>query len=548
MDQVKGGHLAGAIGIMLARAGQKAKPQRGPSSLIRVATPGVRHGPRVLHTDRQCKMTCESMPRVENQEQQFVRDVNHKSNGPSRAIIFRRAITQLGYRSWVVLLNLVCLMGQHVSADILVATGDDGHGQLGNGATTPTNILSPVLGLGAVTAAGAGGLSTFAIQNGALYSWGRNVDGDLGNDTTNESHLPGLVSGLSNGVTMVTAGLRHGLALKDGMVYAWGYNGTGDLGNGTFDYVPHPTPAPVTGLDGVTAIAAGDYHSLALYHGAVYGWGWNSAGQLGQNGDTSSQSLPVLVTGMNGGVTAIAAGSEFSMAIKNGAVWGWGGNGYGQLGTGAGNYAQSSPVQATNLNSGVTAIAAGYQHALAVMNGSVYAWGRNYYGELGNGGWSSIYVPVLVPGLPTNILEVAAGYGSSYALSTDGKLWAWGNGLNGQLGTGANLAYNTAQQVHAPGGYRFTSITIDASGSHAMARLAKPSGGVLGFSWSNGAPCLNIIGDIGERYALECGSTFPPNNNWQRLATNRLTSNPWIVTDTSAAGHPTRFYRAVLLP
>ena len=516
----------------------------------RLKTTGHSKG-QALQTSSPCIMACTSISCVENEEQQFIHNVNNKSNGKSRVIILRRVITQPGYGFSVALVILLCLVGQHASAGILVATGDNAHGQLGNGTTTSTNRLSPVLGLGDVSAYAAAGSAAFAIQNGALYAWGYNSDGQLGNGTNTESHLPIPVIGLSNGVTAITAGLRHGLALKDGIVYAWGYNGTGALGNGLFDYNLNATPAPVTGLTGVIAIAAGDYHSIALQNGAVYAWGWNDVGELG-NSDSGMANLPVPVTGMTNGVTAIVAGSFFNLAIKDGALWGWGANHYSQLGTGAGSSQQRTPVQATNFTSGVTSIAGGNDHALAIKNGVVYSWGRNYAGELGNGGWSSIYPPLIVPGLPTNMVEVAAGFWSSYARSADGRLWAWGNGLEGQSGTGANFNYNTVQQVPAPAGYRFTSITIDASGHFAMATLAQPSGGVLSLSWSNGAPCLSIYGDIGERYALEYVSSLAPTNNWQRLATNTLTSNPWIVpwivTDTSAAGNATRFYRAVLLP
>src|SRR5580765_1752045 len=120
---------------------------------------------------------------------------------------------------------LVCfLVGQRdVDAGTLVATGDNSHGQLGNDTTNPTNRLSPVLGLSDVSVYSAGGSSAYAIQNGALYAWGYNSDGQLGNGTNAESHLPVPVSGLTDGVTAVTAGLRHGLAIKNGMVYAWGY-------------------------------------------------------------------------------------------------------------------------------------------------------------------------------------------------------------------------------------------------------------------------------------------------------------------------------------
>lgn len=467
-------------------------------------------------------------------------------NGKSQ-LIFLRA-TQPGYGFSVVLVSvLLCLMGQRVGAGILVATGDNGHGQLGDGTINSTNRLSPVLGIGDVTAFAAGGSSAYAIQNGALYAWGYNSDGQLGNGTNTESHAPVPVSGLDNGVTAVTAGLRHALAIRNGIVYGWGYNGTGALGNGSFDYALNAIPTQVIGLTGVVAIAAGDYDSFALQNGAVYAWGWDDAGELGTG--SGMANVPVPVIGMTNGVTAIAAGEFFGMAIKNGALWVWGAGSYGQLGTGGSGNAYS-PVQVTNLNSGVTAIAAGNSHGLAVKNGVVYAWGRNYSGEVGNGGWSSIYQPLAVGGLPTNIVELAAGYWSSYARSADGRLWAWGNGLEGQSGTGYNYNYNTVQEVHAPDGYRFTSIAIDASGHFALARLAavSESSVVLSLSWSNSAPCLSVSGVVGERYALEYASALPPNNNWQRLDTNTFTGIPWIVTDTSAAGNATRFYRAVRLP
>ena len=138
---------------------------------------------------------------------------------------------------------------------------------------------------------------------------------------------------MSNGVTAITAGLRHALAIKNGRVYAWGYNGTGALGNGSFDYALNATPTLVIGLTGVVAIAAGAYHSYALQNGAVYAWGWNDVGELG-NSDSGMANVPAPVTGVTNGVTAIAAGEFFGMAIKNGALWVWGAGSYGELGTG----------------------------------------------------------------------------------------------------------------------------------------------------------------------------------------------------------------------
>src|SRR5437773_387313 len=117
-------------------------------------------------------MTWKFMWRAQNKEQQVLQNMNNKSNGKSSVIILRRVITPLGHGFSVVASILLCLLGQRVAAGILVATGDNAHGQLGNNTTSSTNKLSPVLGLGDVSAFGVGGSSAYAIQNGALYAWG----------------------------------------------------------------------------------------------------------------------------------------------------------------------------------------------------------------------------------------------------------------------------------------------------------------------------------------------------------------------------------------
>ena len=215
---------------------------------------------------------------------------------------------------------------------------------------------------------------------------------------------------LAEGVTIVqiAAGLSHSLALTNtGVIYAWGWNFAGQLGNG--NTVTQHTPVKVSDNgtiftnSGVTAIAAGNYFSLALKDGVVYAWGSGSNGRLG-NGHTSDQNTPVKVSDngtifTNSGVDAISAGEAHSLAIKDGVVYAWGAGSEGRLGNGH-TTDQNTPVEVSGgvmtTNAGVTAISAGGSHSLAIKGGEVYAWGAGSEGGLGNGDTTDQNMPVKV--------------------------------------------------------------------------------------------------------------------------------------------------------
>ena len=195
------------------------------------------------------------------------------------------------------------------------------------------------LGLGRVAAATH---TVYLKTVGTVWAWGNNSNGQLGDGTTTQSSSPLQVSGLS-GVSAIAAGTSDTVALKtDGTVWAWGSNSNGQLGNGTT--TQKTTPGEVIELTGVTAIAAGASHTVALKTvGSVWAWGSNSNGQLG-DGKTSQKTTPVEVTGLSG-ITAIAAGTSHTVALKNdGKVWAWGNNSNGQLGDGT-TTQSASPVQ-----------------------------------------------------------------------------------------------------------------------------------------------------------------------------------------------------------
>jgi Regulator of chromosome condensation (RCC1) repeat len=299
--------------------------------------------------------------------------------------------------------------------------------------------------LSAVSAVSAGKTHSLALlETGKVMAWGSNGDGQLGNGTTTPSDVPIAVSGLSE-VKAISAGSNQSLALlKNGTVMAWGQY----PGNATNSSL---VPVAVTGLSGVAAIAAGgggyDYSLALLKNGKVMAWGNGTSGQLG-NGTTTTSELPVEVTGLSEGATAIAAGEAHSAALlNNGTVMNWGVNGAGELGNGT-ETQSDVPVAVSGLSE-VTAIAAGGYHSLVLLkNGTVKAWGANLSGQLGDGTSTGpeqcgalktacAKIPAPVSKL-SGVVALAGGEFHSVALLKNGTVKAWGNNEKGQLGDGTS--------------------------------------------------------------------------------------------------------------
>lgn len=331
----------------------------------------------------------------------------------------------------------------------LNAWGDNDDGELGIGITNMRSELpKTVQGLTDIIAVAGGEDFSIALKSdGTVWTWGNNSDGQLGNGTTIGSNIPAQVAGLS-GITAIDASRKYAIALKnDGTVWTWGDNDYGQLGNGST--MDSKTPIQVPGIIDGIHIAAGKLHVLVLKNdGNIYSWGGNNFGQLGNgtDGGSTGTSIPLPLLAMSGFI-GIAAGDDHSLAIYyDGTVWAWGYNAFGQLGNGSSPNNINLPVQVSGLT-GIVRIDGGGYSSIALKNdGTVYTWGRNDYGQLGNGTTTDSNIPVLVSPL-SGIISVEEGGVHSLARKNDGTVWAWGLNNYGELGTGNSTDSHIPVQV-----------------------------------------------------------------------------------------------------
>jgi alpha-tubulin suppressor-like RCC1 family protein len=242
------------------------------------------------------------------------------------------------------------------------------------------------------------------------------------------------VQGLSAGVTAIACGGYHSCAIVNSAVKCWGENTDGEVGDNSAG-TDRTIPVQVSGLiTGASAVSASFYSSCAVVSGSVKCWGGNSNGELGDNSTSTNSLVPVQVYGLtSGGLTLLAKRYHNCAVVSNSAkCWGQGSN--GKLGN-SDNVSSNVPVQVQGLTTGVTAIAGGGEHSCAVVSGSAKCWGYNTNGQLGDGSNSNSTIPVQVSILTSGVTAIATA-DHSCAIA-NGIAYCWGDNTSGQLGEGS---------------------------------------------------------------------------------------------------------------
>jgi hypothetical protein len=237
----------------------------------------------------------------------------------------------------------------------------------------------------------------------------------------------------------------HVLALRDnGTLWAWGYNGEGQLGNDSFGNSSWPAWEATRQTDWI-GISAGDNHSRGLKRsGVAWAWGYNAFGQLGI-GTTANMSMPSQVSGL-ADIIAIQAAGHHSLALrKSHSIASWGANNVGQLGTGATSGIRTTPATSPSGNNWV-AITGGSDFTAGLQTGNrIYSWGDNQDGQIGNNSLINQSSPRQENTLSTQWTSIVSGFYQTFGLRQDGSLWGWGYNEFGQLGIG-----NTTVRVMVP--------------------------------------------------------------------------------------------------
>ena len=369
--------------------------------------------------------------------------------------------------------------------------GHNYYGQLGNNDIINQYTPVSVYGSHIFCKISAGDYASLGLDNfGRIWGWGYNSHGQLGNNDIVPQSTPVLIYG-NKTFCHISSGNYHSFGIDNhGHAWGWGYNSCGQLGN--YDTIDYCTPVSICGNHTFCHIHSGDYYSIGIdIHGKAWGWGYYSGGALGSNSNSNiDQCTPVAVYGNKNFCLVMTA--EHSLGIENnGVVWGWGYNSHGQLGNDD-NTNKCTPVSifASNIAS-FCSISAGDSHTLGLDKyGIIWGWGYNGdYGLLGNNSNTDQCTPVSICGSNKTFCNISAGSSHSLGIDKHGKVWGWGNNYVGQLGNNSDIYQCTPVSIY--GHHTFCSIAAGDGYSLAIDNhnvvwcWGYYGGGVLGSNNSN---------------------------------------------------------------
>jgi alpha-tubulin suppressor-like RCC1 family protein len=320
---------------------------------------------------------------------------------------------------------------------MLMTWGRNSVGQLGD--NTTTNKSSPVQ----TVAYGANWKQiSNATQNmaaiktdGTLWLWGRNSYGGIGDNTNINRSSPVQTVAFGTNWKQVSCGYIGAAAIKtDGTLWCWGYNFFGQVGDNTVTFRSSPVQTVAFGTNW-KQVSSGYLGGAAIKtDGTLWRWGYNSVGELGDN-TTTNRSSPVQTVTRGTNWKQVSAKRYMTAAIKtDGTLWTWGFNAYGLLGDNT-TTSRSSPVQTIARGTNWMQVSCGNKCMAAIKtDGTLWTWGRTQEGQLGDNTVTNRSSPIQTISYGTNWKQVSCGYNNVAAIKTDGTLWIWGTNSGGELG------------------------------------------------------------------------------------------------------------------
>jgi alpha-tubulin suppressor-like RCC1 family protein len=334
--------------------------------------------------------------------------------------------------------------------------GSGADGQLGNNDTTnrstPVTTFAGGTNWKQVSCGGAGNSYTAAIKtDGTLWTWGRGVFGQLGtNDITDRSTPVTTFAGGTNWKQVSCDGGHMSAIKTDGTLWTWGAGANGRLGNNaTTD-----RSTPVTTFAGGTnwkQVSCGGADTAAIKtDGTLWTWGNGAAGTLGTN-DTANRNTPVTTFAGGTNWKQVSSGGNIAAIKTDGTLWTWGAGANGRLGNNA-TTDRSTPVTTFAGGTNWKQVSSGVGHKAAIKtDGTLWTWGRGLEGQLGTNDKTQRNTPITTFAGGTNWKQVGSGNFHTAAIKTDGTLWTWGAGANGRLGTNDTTDRSTPVTTFAGG-------------------------------------------------------------------------------------------------
>jgi len=349
------------------------------------------------------------------------------------------------------------------------AWGYNNYGQLGTNDKTHRSSPVQIISGGAdwVTVA-AGYRNSVGIKNdGTLWTWGQNVDGQLGDGTIIHRSSP--VQTVSGGTNWKQASAGYSMAAikTDGTLWLWGRNDDGELGDNTIIKKSSPVQTFSGGTDWST-VTLGSAHAMAIKtNGTLWMWGNNAYGQIGDNSSIKkSQPVQTVSGGTNWAKLAKTIGGTASAAIKtDGTLWLWGRGGTGAMGDNT-SISKSSPVQTIAGGTNWANVAISIHTVATKTDGTLWTWGYGAMGALGDNTIIDKSSPVQTAASGTNWKDIANNNFWTSAIKTDGTLWMWGRNTYGNLGDFTTIDRSSPIQTYA-GGNNWRS-PIGFGGNHTI--------------------------------------------------------------------------------